>query len=210
MNMKSIKYLVLCFAVLFASNAMAQKISAEDVTIEANGQATLVINLETVDLAINTQLTLALPEGITIPYDAENEEWGVKAGNILYAKPAIEISRDGNEYQFLIYKNASSAVYKSKSGSLLTITLQAGELSASELEGTIKGVVINNEARQEMSGFENPSTFKIKVIATGINAITADENLEDAKVYTVGGQRVDGTSVKKGVYIVNGKKMVIK
>jgi hypothetical protein len=184
--MKSIKFMVFCFAVLFASNTMAQKIYAEDVTINANGEATLVINLETVDLAINTQLTLLLPEGISIPYDEEMEEWGVKAGSVLYTKPSIEVSNDGNEYNFLIYKNAANAVYKSKKGSLLSITLKAGDLKAGLLEGTIKDVVLNNEARQEMSGFKNPSTFKIKVV-------NSDINTDDDAIYAE-----DATALKGG------------
>jgi hypothetical protein len=48
------------------------------------------------------------------------------------------------------------------------------------------------------------ATFKI---ATGINSIAADK-LKDATIYTIGGQRVN--SVKKGLYIINGKKVVIK
>ena len=142
--MKAIKYLALCFAAMLATNAMAQKVSADAVSIPSGGEATLVINLETTQLAINTQLTVVLPAGIEIPYDATEEEWGVEAGSILYNKPSIEVAKDGNEYQFLIYKNAKSAVYKSTKGSLLSITLKAGAISAGELQGTIKGIVINN------------------------------------------------------------------
>ena len=60
-----------------------------------------------------------------------------------------------------------------------------------------------------MSGFTD-STFTITVTdPSGIDAITVDD-IENAKVYTVGGQRVDGKTAKKGVYVVNGKKMIIK
>ena len=47
-------------------------------------------------------------------------------------------------------------------------------------------------------------TFKS---ATGINSIAADK-LEDATIYTISGQRVE--KAQKGLYIINGKKVVIK
>ena len=60
----------------------------------------------------------------------------------------------------------------------------------------------------------DPATGIVTVtgdIVTGINAISADkaaENLENAEIYTLNGQRVE--KPRKGLYIVNGKKVVIK
>lgn len=60
----------------------------------------------------------------------------------------------------------------------------------------------------------DPATGIVTVtgdIVTGINAINADkaaENLENAEIYTLNGQRVE--KPRKGLYIVNGKKVVIK
>ena len=42
---------------------------------------------------------------------------------------------------------------------------------------------------------------------TGINAVKADA-LKDAQIYTISGQRVD--KAQKGLYIVNGRKVVVK
>lgn len=44
--------------------------------------------------------------------------------------------------------------------------------------------------------------------ATGISHISIDQLGKDAKVYTLDGKRV--TTVQKGIYIVNGKKVVLK
>lgn len=43
--------------------------------------------------------------------------------------------------------------------------------------------------------------------ATGIQTVKA-ENLENATIYTIGGQRVE--KAQKGLYIINGKKVVVK
>jgi hypothetical protein len=53
---------------------------------------------------------------------------------------------------------------------------------------------------------EGDVTISIE-LATGINSIAADK-MKDATIYTIGGQRVD--KAQKGLYIINGKKVVIK
>ena len=64
---------------------------------------------------------------------------------------------------------------------------------------------------------KNAGTYKISVTkdlkmtitatGTGINSIAADK-MENATIYTIGGQRVE--KAQKGLYIINGKKVVIK
>jgi hypothetical protein len=46
------------------------------------------------------------------------------------------------------------------------------------------------------------------VSATGINSIAADKMMKDATIYNMKGQRVD--KAQKGLYIINGKKVVVK
>ena len=49
---------------------------------------------------------------------------------------------------------------------------------------------------------------KAEEAATGIDQISIDQLDKDAKVYTLDGKRV--TNVQKGLYIVNGKKVILK
>lgn len=49
---------------------------------------------------------------------------------------------------------------------------------------------------------------KAEEAATGIDQISIDQIDKDAKVYTLDGKRV--TNVQKGLYIVNGKKVILK
>lgn len=44
----------------------------------------------------------------------------------------------------------------------------------------------------------------------GIQNITIDNMPEDAKVYNLNGQRMNAKALKSGVYVVNGKKVVLK
>ena len=57
------------------------------------------------------------------------------------------------------------------------------------------------------------ASYKLKVVdevVNGIQNITIDNMPEDAKVYNLNGQRVNTKALKSGVYVVNGKKVVLK
>lgn len=57
------------------------------------------------------------------------------------------------------------------------------------------------------------ASYKLTVIdevVDGIQNITIDNMPEDAKVYNLNGQRMNAKALKNGVYVVNGKKVVLK
>lgn len=57
------------------------------------------------------------------------------------------------------------------------------------------------------------ASYKLTVIdevVDGIQSITIDNMPEDAKVYNLNGQRMNAKTLKSGVYVVNGKKVVLK
>ena len=57
------------------------------------------------------------------------------------------------------------------------------------------------------------ASYKLKVVdevVNGIQNITIDNMPEDAKVYNLNGQRMNTKALKSGVYVVNGKKVVLK
>lgn len=57
------------------------------------------------------------------------------------------------------------------------------------------------------------ASYKLTVVdevVNGIQNITIDNMPENAKVYNLNGQRVNTKALKSGVYVVNGKKVVLK
>lgn len=57
------------------------------------------------------------------------------------------------------------------------------------------------------------ASYKLTVIdevVDGIQSITIDNMPEDANVYNLNGQRMNAKALKSGVYVVNGKKVVLK
>lgn len=210
--MKKIYYFFVVLALFLSANVNAQKLSTNDITIPVGGTANLTVSIETPEIAALAQFTLVLPEGISV--QSEEGDYNYEEGSILYNKPKIEVGDDPdtkNAVLVVIYKGSATATFKDVKGELITLPLvAAASLTPGELKGKVQGIKISKYGGISVGSFAD---YDVKITVTdpsGINAITADENLEDAKVYTVGGQRVDGTSVKKGVYIVNGKKMVIK
>lgn len=80
--------------------------------------------------------------------------------------------------------------------------------------GAKKGVAFMNGAHKAFlaipkSSGVNASSFVFDEL-TGIRAITVDSTEGAEGVYTLSGMRIDGKQLPKGIYIVNGKKMVIK
>ena len=57
------------------------------------------------------------------------------------------------------------------------------------------------------------ASYKLTVVdevVDGIQSITIDNMPKDAKVYNLNGQRMNAKALKSGVYVVNGKKIVLK
>ena len=113
--------------------------------------------------------------------------------------------------EFAATSMTDSKGYKTvKVGDEVTITATPAE--GYELETlTVKGVTSNEAIVVTDGKFTMPAdavtinaTFKV---STGINAVKADA-LKDAQIYNLQGVRVD--KAQKGLYIVNGRKVVIK
>ena len=46
--------------------------------------------------------------------------------------------------------------------------------------------------------------------ATGIDAVSVEGRVQSGVVYNLNGQRVNATGMKRGLFIVGGKKVVVK
>lgn len=96
-----------------------------------------------------------------------------------------------------------------------TVTINGAPINKSVTKLTFSGDKVtllyddNSSQEEEMSLVSIAFSYD----ATGIeNIIDASENLKDGKVYSLSGQYVgtSTTNLPKGIYIVNGKKIIIK
>ncbi len=80
--------------------------------------------------------------------------------------------------------------------------------------GAKKGVAFENGAHKAFLAIPKSSGVNISSFVfdylTGIRSIVSDSTEGAEGVYTLSGMRINGKQLPKGIYIVNGKKMVIK
>lgn len=132
-----------------------------------------------------------------------------------------ELSFDQEEY------TANMREGNTFSGATLYNELEVAPLSYTSsneevAEVTANGVVILRSTGETtitvwFAGDKNfkaaSASYKLSVVdevVNGIQNITIDNMPEDAKVYNLNGQRVNTKTLKSGVYVVNGKKVVLK
>lgn len=138
---------------------------------------------------------------------------------LVYAVDAPE-NAEGVKLLYNIYIDKSYASYVTKNG----VTFQGtyAPVAAGSMAETWYGVTNGGEIRKagsgaSLKGFRAYFTgvteladARIAVVdeSTGITTIIAARDLNNDKVYNLNGQRVE--NAKKGLYIVNGKKVVVK
>ena len=197
--MKTIKNLMLVAMVMFAGNAMAQKLSAEAISIAPGDEADLVVKYESEQDLTAAQFTIALPEGVTIK----------KNGKRFVAEIGSEIEddyewkiKDGEAGQIVLITRIDNTCGPLKSGAdLITLTLVAAE-DAADGTAKISGITFSDKGTS-VKGNED-FTVAITIGGTGIESLNADDSNEPA--FNLAGQKVGKNY--KGIIVKNGKKVM--
>lgn len=226
-------YMILGAALMMSSAMFAQhtideyKFIASDVEIEkAGGLGDLVISIESPEVMANAAVFISLPEGITVGYDEDMEDDMVALDAdmcLIKGKKAHKMSygNAASGYMIAIYNDYTEEdiTFNKASGKLVTVTLQAAEdLDNGEYEGKLVNCDMDNiesNLKQKNGWSEKvwadvPFTIKVGT-GTGINEIeAAEDGWDGAAVYDLNGRKINGKPAQKGVYIKNGKKVVVK
>lgn len=203
--MNKIKLLIASIATVFCGNAMAQTISAADVEIAPNGTADLVVSLQSPTAAALAEFTLVLPEGITVKSD--DEGYYFEKGAVATRNGQVTVAQKADGSIYVNLRDESGNSFKANEGTLVTLTLQAVNALEGDKVAELKDIIIADAAANQLNT-ETTATAKIIVSnTTGINGISADD-LKNANAYNLNGQRV--AQPTKGVYVVNGKKVIVK
>lgn len=119
--------------------------------------------------------------------------------------------REGNTF-------SGATLYNKSEVAPLTYTSSNEEVAEVAANGV---VVLNSTGETTITvWFAGDNDFKatsasykltvIDAVVDGIQNITIDNMPEDAKVYNLNGQRMNAKALKSGVYVMNGKKVVLK
>ena len=191
---------ILFLSALFVCSASAQSaLKANEVTIAPEGTANLVLSIEHSEKLWSVEFFLTLPEGITA--DMATATRGSIVPEIFKIDPT---EKNGGYLVGLYPSDFSDATFTSESGDIISIPLKAASTAATG-DAKVTGISYTNLDGDETK--VSDVTFAITVGSTdGINSISLND--PNAEVYNLNGQRVK--SAKKGVYVVNGKKVAVK
>ena len=147
--------------------------------------------------ATNVTIKAKASKVYQITLDLSQENGNATCLSVNKEKPETAFKKEGDKIYLAINPDA---------GYEAVISVKAGEddVEVTAEAGTYDEQQYTHFFTMPASAVTVTVTFKN---ATGINSIAADK-MKDATIYTIGGQRVN--SAKKGLYIINGKKVVIK
>jgi hypothetical protein len=201
--MKKIKIFAVLAAAMISGNMFGQTITANDVTIEAGKTATVTFTINADSKAAIAEFKLALPEGIAIQFDEDEDDYVYELGSAMTVKThAATIKKQESGAFYVLVSNSAGKEFKAAAGDYLTVTLEAAA-DAKSGEAVMKDIILGDLAAQQMNTVTE-AKFNITVGTTGISSIEADN--ADAPAFNMAGQKVN--KGYKGVVIMNGKKVV--
>jgi hypothetical protein len=177
--MNKIKTLLVAIAGLISVNAFAQTIapSPKEVVIEAGKTAEVefVIENETDVKPALAEFFLYLPEGITVAYDEDEEDYVYeKNGSMLIKSHSVGVSKRADGSFYVLVKNESGKEFKNTSGAYLTLTLEAASTFAGSAEARMTDIhLVKLDASKFQSETENSFTIADPE-AVGIKSIIVD------------------------------------
>lgn len=206
--MKKITLLIAAVAAMVSGSAFAQKVVAADVAFNEENKANLEISVESETVGALVEFALTLPEGITVEKGARG--YNSSLGEMAEGFSKTIRDRDNGDYYVLVY-SADAWEFLKPSGLVISIPLVKDENLAieTELTGRLSDIVFTDVNAQKLNT-ESEATFSITDATTvGIGRLTTTDG-DSQEVYTIGGQRVAGKNMRKGIYVMNGKKITVR
>lgn len=193
----------------------SMKFQAESNYLYFEGQKMQAGEIRTIKVMMNNdrddirgmQCDITLPEGISFLYD-ENAEDYVTASSRIPKKFSLssEIQNE-NTLRVAGVCTGSSSIY-GNTGSVFTFKVKADEnIMAGAYEILLSNVELSYG--EAIGVADRSSVLEILDEANSIATIVSNGE-SNSKVYDLSGRRIDKALTKKGIYIINGKKVLIK
>ena len=179
----------------------AQSLSVQNIEAQTGEETQLVVSLSEGTSMTALQFNLSLPKGVSLKNNSGT--YGTTLGEATDGHTlSIEPLASG-DLLFILY---SMDLKSFGNGEILRLPITAGS-EAGEFSGSL--TTFRTATVDAMSHAGNGATFQITVkdSATGVDAID-NSQLKIDNWYSVDGVKLQGEPTRKGVYIVNGKKVV--
>ncbi len=189
-------------------SAAQSSLTIEPFSIGAGEEKEIEVLMENPDTDIcQIEFELTLPTGIEIVYDEENEcdmiDFGSRTN---YKKHSVASNKISENTTKIMCTSQTNALFKNYSGDVLVITVRATDaFTAASAEFSLSNIVL---ALPDGITSLTPANYAGTISnTTGIEEIMSEQGT--AKIYDLQGRKID-VITEKGIYIVNGKKVVIK
>ena len=193
------RYLLTIALAAMSCSLAAQTLNIEPLEVEAGTRSELVVTANGLTDMTTLQFNLMLPEGVTVAgKDAMMDE--ATNGHTLCVERLA-----GGDFLFILY---SMNLNTFNDGKLLRIPIN---VSSEVSDGTAMLYTVR-------FADTNAISYLAEDVVTGIKGITPDSMPGEEEIYNLAGQRVgngniltkDNKRLKSGIYIVKGKKVLVK
>lgn len=207
--------MLICSTMAFAQQAELVNLSVEPITIETGETKTISINMTnpSVDVA-SFILGVELPAGLTFVQDKlwndDDEEWNYFYASLTdrkLSKFVLSENYDADKNTLKMVINGMGQVFKGTEGAIVSFTIAATETATS---GQMKIYDQSWSNADASLGGERPDVNVDITVTLSTKMVPTIVNNDDANVYTLDGRKISDVSKSRGIYIVNGKKMIIK
>lgn len=207
--------MLICSTMAFAQQAELVNLSVEPITIETGETKTISINMTnpSVDVA-SFILGVELPAGLTFVQDKlwndDDEEWNYFYASLTdrkLSKFVLSENYDADKNTLKMVINGMGQVFKGTEGAIVSFTIAATETATSGQMKIYDQSWSNGDASL---GGERPDINVDITVTLSTKMVPTIVNNDDANVYTLDGRKISDVSKSRGIYIVNGKKMIIK
>ena len=214
-NVSSMVLMLICSTMAFAQQAELVNLSVEPITIETGETKTISINMTnpSVDVA-SFILGVELPAGLTFVQDKlwndDDEEWNYFYASLTdrkLSKFVLSENYDAEKNTLKMVINGMGQVFKGTEGAIVSFTIAATETATS---GQMKIYDQSWSNADASLGGERPDINVDITVTLSTKMVPTIVNNDDANVYTLDGRKISDVSKSRGIYIVNGKKMIIK
>lgn len=207
--------MLICSTMAFAQQAELVNLSVEPITIETGETKTISINMTnpSVDVA-SFILGVELPAGLTFVQDKlwndDDEEWNYFYASLTdrkLSKFVLSENYDTDKNTLKMVINGMGQVFRGTEGAIVSFTIAATETATS---GQMKIYDQSWSNADASLGGERPDINVDITVTLSTKMVPTIVNNDDANVYTLDGRKISDVSKSRGIYIVNGKKMIIK
>ena len=188
-------------------------IYVENVSGSKNSQVELSVRMRNASDIRGFQFDLYLPEGVSM---ANNAKASLSSDRLAAGDAhTLMVDEMTNGAVRFLCSSMNDESFAGGDGEIATLTVNiADNVANGDYDVVVKNALMTETDISKSYEADNIKSTLTVLDQTGVETVTANDERRDGTIYTVGGQLVGKkattSQLRKGVYICNGKKIVVK